>query len=281
MLDSTVFSYDVLIPNYNRTTLLLRAVNSALNQTQPPNRIIIVDDGSDAKTKEFYHRHLSGLKKVQIHELPRNGNPGRMRAFGLEKATSNYVAFLDSDDYWFAEKMEVQISHFAQNTNESLIAVSSNALCKSIRNPNSTDKLITSLESKSLNYALLLKNNVIVNSSVVIHRTLLKSHLRYPEHRWLLGFEDYCFWLKLSLCYEINYLESPLVFYENNSEDSVRKYKKRFLDERLQALIYIMFWSVKNYSCVSNRFYLANTFAQIIREGSLFMVRKFQIWIQK
>ncbi len=86
----------VVIPTYNRAHLVTRAVESVLNQTKPPAEIIVVDDGSQDDTRQ----QLAVFKKqVRYIHQPNQGAPVA-RDTGVKAASANWVAFLDSDDFW-------------------------------------------------------------------------------------------------------------------------------------------------------------------------------------
>lgn len=100
----------VIIPTYNRSNLISRAVNSVLSQTYAKIEIIVADDASTDNTKDV-------IKKIQkkhknILYIKHNSNKGgsAARNSGIKKSKGEYVAFLDDDDEWFPEKVEKQIS---------------------------------------------------------------------------------------------------------------------------------------------------------------------------
>lgn len=95
----------VVIPTYNRSKLLLEAVDSVLNQTYQNVEVIIVDDGSTDDT-ELRIRHYS--KKLTYIKQPNAGvNAARNRAISL--ARGEYIALLDDDDLWLEFKLELQV----------------------------------------------------------------------------------------------------------------------------------------------------------------------------
>ena len=102
----------VIIPTYNRSTLLLRAIESVRNQTYKHLEIIIVDDGSTDNTEEIVRR----LKDNRIIYIKHNKNMGASAArnTGVKKSSGEFVAFLDSDDEWLPEKIEKQINVFSK-----------------------------------------------------------------------------------------------------------------------------------------------------------------------
>lgn len=102
----------VVITTKNRKYEVARAIRSVLNQTEAPYEIILVDDASNDGTKEFLNaQNLAGFR--YIYNVESKG-PGRSRNIGIVAATGNYVAFLDSDNEWFPNKIEECIKHIVQ-----------------------------------------------------------------------------------------------------------------------------------------------------------------------
>jgi glycosyltransferase involved in cell wall biosynthesis len=95
----------VVIPTYNRASLVVAAVGSVLDQTIRNAEIIVVDDGSTDATEEALRRFSGSIRYLKQE----NAGPGPARNRGLQAATGEWVAFLDSDDRWLPEKLEVQI----------------------------------------------------------------------------------------------------------------------------------------------------------------------------
>lgn len=100
----------VVIPTHDRPRLALEAVRSALGQTRPPQEVIVVDDGSHPPASGLLERELSELDHVRLlrNDEALGGSAARNR--GWRAAGQPWVAFLDDDDTWLPEKLEVQLA---------------------------------------------------------------------------------------------------------------------------------------------------------------------------
>jgi glycosyltransferase involved in cell wall biosynthesis len=106
-LDHWMTEYSVVIPSFNRSDLLPRAIGSVLAQTRPPLEIIIVDDASTDNTAGISERFPGAPLRVVRHA--ENRGPSAARNTGVEAARAPWVAFLDSDDEWAPVKAERQL----------------------------------------------------------------------------------------------------------------------------------------------------------------------------
>jgi teichuronic acid biosynthesis glycosyltransferase TuaG len=103
----------VVMAAYNAEKFLLASLDSVFNQTYKNLEIVVVDDCSKDKTLSI----LRGIQdpRLKIVELKQNGGAGVARNKGLEVARGRYIAFLDADDVWVENKLELQLS-FMQRT---------------------------------------------------------------------------------------------------------------------------------------------------------------------
>ncbi len=91
-----------VIPTYNRAALVVRAVESALAQTRPPDEIVVVNDGSTDDTAERLAPYLDRIRLVR----QANGGVASARNHGVAAAAHPWIAFLDSDDVWDPRHLE-------------------------------------------------------------------------------------------------------------------------------------------------------------------------------
>ena len=90
----------IIIPSYNRKDMLNQAVQSILEQTYRPLEIIIVDDCSTDGTYEFITKYFQNVSIIKIYKNGTNQGAGFSRKFGYQKATGQYIVFMDDDDYY-------------------------------------------------------------------------------------------------------------------------------------------------------------------------------------
>ncbi len=168
----------VIIPAYNMGEQLVRAVESALSQTTPVHEIFVVDDGSKDNTAEVAERFGP---PVYVIRKP-NGGPASARNLGAAKATGDWLAFLDADDWWFPQKTEVQMSY----TQAPDIGLVHCLYDHRIERP-----------PAELSFDDLWAHNWIGTASVMIRRSLFLELGGFNEERALISVEDYNLWLRV------------------------------------------------------------------------------------
>jgi glycosyltransferase involved in cell wall biosynthesis len=105
-----------LIPSYNRKTYISETIESVLTQIYDSVELIIVDDGSTDGSFEFL-RELAEVGSIQLFSHPNRENLGQAASInlGLKHARGDYIAVLDSDDKFAADKLEVQVAYLEAN----------------------------------------------------------------------------------------------------------------------------------------------------------------------
>ena len=111
----------VVIPSYNRFEFLQKAIDSILNQTYKNFEIIVVNDGSTQE--EYYSYKFPKVVKVINLETNQQNILGYVsneyiRNFGIKAAKGKYLAFLDDDDLWMPEKLEIQLKGMIENNSK-------------------------------------------------------------------------------------------------------------------------------------------------------------------
>jgi glycosyltransferase involved in cell wall biosynthesis len=93
----------VVIPTYNRAKLVTRAIDSALKAIRPHDEVIVIDDGSTDSTEVSLSRYRDAIRYLKTE----NRGAGPARNIGIEIAKHEWIAFLDSDDEWTPDHLEL------------------------------------------------------------------------------------------------------------------------------------------------------------------------------
>jgi glycosyltransferase involved in cell wall biosynthesis len=113
--------YSVVIPAYNRSDLLPRAIASVLAQSRPALEIIVVDDASTDGTAAVAANFPGAPLRVVRHD--QNRGPSGSRNTGIDAARAPWIAFLDSDDEWMPDKAECQLAALTASRNAARASV--------------------------------------------------------------------------------------------------------------------------------------------------------------
>lgn len=162
-------SISVVIPTFNRAEQLVRAVDSVQRQLCPPLEIIVCDDGSQDETRHALELCRGPVPVVYLFQA-NSGLPASARNLGVLHARSEFIAFLDSDDWWSPNKICEMLR---------ADLVSFDVVYHELAKAPPTSRMIHGKKSRSRQLRLpafqdlLMRGNVIPNSSVVIRRSLL------------------------------------------------------------------------------------------------------------
>jgi len=241
----------IIIPTYNRSNLLSKAISSVINQTYKMWELIIVDDGSYDNTKEVVQEFIRKDARIKYFYQENKGQASALNR-GLEESSGYFIAFLDDDDEWFPNKLEKQIELLKINPNLSMV-YSDALICGG-----KLDGLLSSQISKKYQgcvYKYLLKENFITASTVLIKKDVLLKVGFFDDKNFYIKktqTQDYDLWLRIARYYQIGYIPEPLVKY--NYIPKVTTYKKR--NEYYKALLYIYFKNLKLAKSIDESFIL-------------------------
>lgn len=205
----------VIIPVYNRCEELNNALLSLKQQTFKKFSTIVIDDGSTQNIKGVIHNYKDSLL-VKTITIENSGSPARPRNLGIERANTEWVAFLDSDDWWMPNKLDEVFQHLNSNIDviyHNLFVTRSYKTLTDVL-PQCGGPII----GDPLQHLLTL-GNFAPNSSLVIRRNLLLSIGGVSEHRPLI--EDYDLLIRLAKNQaRFFYLNKPLGYYRT-SDDAI------------------------------------------------------------
>lgn len=210
----------VIIPTYNRAHYIKNAIQSVLDQTWQKFEIIVVDDGSEDDTEQVIDRF--GDSRIRYIRSVRNQGVCRARNIGIKEATSEYIAFLDSDACWNNDKLEKQMNKMAVcSRNVALVycrvqRVGYNNEIINVWPPYNTDQEIA---LRGNMFRLLLMQNVIDTSTMLIRTSCLREIGGFEET--LAAIEDWELALRISEKWEIEFVEDVLVDTYTTSDNRV------------------------------------------------------------
>ncbi len=218
----------IVLPSYNCAHFLPRAVYSVLDQTYPHWELLIIDNYSTDNTMDVLRSYQDD--RIRILQIHNNGVIAKSRNLGIQEAKGRWVAFLDADDWWTKDKLEVSIQALCSGSDfvyHDLIRMGPG---KKIRH----GRLIRSRKLVSPVYMdLILNGNGIANSSVVVCRKRLLEIGGLSENPLLIAAEDYDGWLRIAKNTEkFIHLENPHGFYwigKNNTHSTIKSL--RYLNE--------------------------------------------------
>jgi len=99
----------IITPSYNSAKFIAETIQSVQNQTYQNWEMIIVDDGSSDETDGIVLSIIKTDNRIQFHKLSQNSGPAVARNTGIEKASGDYMTFIDADDIWFPTFIENNI----------------------------------------------------------------------------------------------------------------------------------------------------------------------------
>ncbi len=219
----------VVIPTYNRYTLLKRAISSVLAQTQSVDEIIIIDDGSTDNTPRIQNDFLT-LKYI----YQKNKGVSSARNLGIKNAKNEWIAFLDSDDEWHKEKIAKQTA-FHQTTPEILMSYTDEEWIRNavrVKMPKKFQKYGGDIFDKCLSHC------IIAPSAALVHKTLFEKVGMFDET--LEVCEDYDLWLRIAFSHKVGLIDEKLITkYAGHEEQLSFKHwgMDRFRVEALEKLL--------------------------------------------
>ena len=183
----------IIIPTYNRAEDLKRALQSVFDQTFTDWEVLVVDNHSIDNTDSLIESFND--PKIRLLKIHNEGVIAASRNLGLKHALGEYVAFLDSDDWWRPQKLEVSIKYLERGAD-----VVYHRLFR-VKNSNQRIfwRVVPARNIKSPVFVDLIVNcNAIPNSSVVVRKQILDEIQGFAEDRELIAAEDYDAWLRVA-----------------------------------------------------------------------------------
>ncbi|MES9872726.1 MAG: glycosyltransferase family A protein [Candidatus Sedimenticola sp. 6PFRAG7] len=216
----------VVIPTHNRATVLERALASVLTQTHPAMEVIVVDDGSEDRTRELLAQKFPSVR--YLHQP--NQGVSSARNLGIANTRGDWIAFLDSDDEWLPGKLQAQ-KELLSNQPDIRICHTEEIW---IRDGKRVNQMKKHTKQGGVIFRHCLPLCVISPSSVMIHRDVFEQVGVFDES--LPACEDYDLWLRICARYPVAFIEQPQINKYGGHDDQLSRRHWGMDRFRLQAL---------------------------------------------
>lgn len=180
----------IIIPTYNHADFITRCLESVVKQTFPDWEAIIVNNHSTDNTIEVVQSFAD--KRIKLINFQNNGIIAASRNMGIRAATSGWVAFLDSDDWWYPEKLELSSKYFK----------TADVIYHDLRIFNGKRKILKKTPGRQLTSPvfsdLMTKGNALSTSGVLARKEVLENANFFSEDKHLVAVEDFDLWLRIA-----------------------------------------------------------------------------------
>ena len=210
----------IIVPYYKKREFISRCLRSIYYQSYKNYEVILIYDDEDMSDYGFLLSFKKLYKKLFIIKNNKNRGAGGARNFGIKHAKGSYVAFLDSDDQWHKDKLNIQINLMKKN-NWVISHTSYQIVNKK--------KIVThTRKAKDLNFNKLIKSCDIGLSSVILKKNILNNKVLFPN---LKTKEDYVLWLKITkLGFIIHGINRNLMKWQESANSLSSNISRKLLD---------------------------------------------------
>ena len=201
--------FSIIIPTYNRAHIVNITIESVLKQSYTDWELIIVDDGSTDNTKDV----VNAIQDERIHYIyQKNAERSAARNNGIRNAKGKYICFLDSDDLYEENHLEILYSNIQEkNVPIALFFVHANHYLNQ-------QKITPALESLENNALLYFFTHPVIPARVCIHSEILKK-IQFDED--IVIVEDLVLWVKIAFLYPVHEIKAYTVRYALHDDNSV------------------------------------------------------------
>ena len=227
----------IVMPSYNSEKSIIESVNSVFAQTYNNWELLITDDYSNDSTWDILKKLSQKDKRIIPKRNKINEGAAISRNKSILRSNGRFIAFLDSDDVWYPEKLKIQIDYMISNNN----VFSFSAF--DVRNHKKKYLYTKNIPERPVSFNYLLSYNVIGCLTVVYDASYLGKMLM-PD---LLRRQDYGLWLKILKKIKFSKgINKPLACY-TKSEDSLSSNKFKLFKYN-----FLIYYKVLNYSSLSS-----------------------------
>ncbi|QPJ66255.1 MAG: glycosyltransferase family 2 protein [Candidatus Nitrohelix vancouverensis] len=201
----------IIVPTYNRKNFLKDCLSSIINQTFRNYEVFVVDDGSSDGTETL----TSDFPQVRFIFLQENGGVSRARNIGVQAARGAYICFLDSDDLWLENKLEVQMEWMRKHPEA--MAVHTDEIW--IRRGRRVNPMSKHAKHGGDIFERCLPFCIVSPSSILLKKELFDRVGGFDES--LPACEDYDLWLRIAAQFRIELIDEKLMIKRGGHADQL------------------------------------------------------------
>ena len=250
----------VIIPTFNRRYLLERAIASVQKQTYTCWELIVVDDGSTDGTRSFVQSFQDDRIRYLRNEVKQGAQCARNK--GLQAARGKYIAFLDSDNEWYADKLDLQVQEMEKCALDIGVIYSYNDVLD-LENSQYSEWTPT---AEGYIYPALLEYFVLDFITPLIRKECFGSIGLLDEH--VKAFQEWDTFLRIAKLYKFKLLKKKVALYYLHTPHSisndymkwaegysyiVRKYQKDIINICGEEMLSVHFRRITKYNSVAEK----------------------------
>lgn len=196
----------VVIPVYNAEKTIVRTLKSVVNQTYKNIEILVVNDGSKDNSEQVIANYISQDNIANLRLVSKeNGGVSSARNRGIDEANGDFIAFLDSDDFWLPNKIEKQLDVFEKNSQIDCVATNMNKVVLKNLFGFSFEQI-----TKITPRMMMLKNFLCIQTVLVKKEAIKNTGYFIKRHN-----EDANYMIRMGLKHNTYLLNEPLVIYRD------------------------------------------------------------------
>jgi glycosyltransferase involved in cell wall biosynthesis len=229
----------IIMPAYNAANYIQEAIDSVINQTFVDWELIIVDDGSTDHTKEVIAKNVLVDERIHYY-YQKNGKQGKARNLAISKSKGTYLAFLDADDFWIPQKLEMQLIEIEEKNVDLVFSDSYIFSTQQKIDSNKRMHTINRLLQGDEALRLFLIGNRIPNLTVLAKKEKIIAVGGFTTLMNIQNAEDYHLWLKLLIDGCAFYGSDKTLAYYRVHENSSTFHDKYASDQVIEALFNLL-----------------------------------------
>ena len=225
-MDNSILNVSVIIPTYNRKSLLKRALRSVSSQMFVPQEIIVVDDGSSDGTKDWVLERFPYVRYIYQD----NFGVSSARNAGIKEAKGSWIAFLDSDDEWMPNKLEQQ-KRVINSSQEAWLCHTNEIWIRNgvrVNQMKKHQKYGGDVFENCLDICRISPSSVLIKKEVFAMVGLFDESLKVCE--------DYDLWLRITAILPVIFLDQPLIIKYGGHADQLSRVDSGIEKYRIQSL---------------------------------------------